>query len=328
LGAVVLILAASFGGVIVSLIGTVRPSMRLQPFWLALLKTFGTGIVLACSLVHMLQPADESLTSDCVPEGLREGYPAMAYAVAMAAAMGMQQIEMVIAGCVGARGCGMKAASGVDEEQALTLPFVHPNEPLGKDVGQGKGAGVQLPQSLTGARSGADKLAMHSEHSLVSAISAEFGFTVHSVFIGLAVGVVSDEALPVLMVALSFHQLFEGVALGARLAGSNLSVHLQWLLASVFAVSAPLGIAAGVGAMTGGTLDPAGGTFLLVQGMFDAVCAGILLHVGFSLLQKDLPADVAAACPPGSKHRVWKGAAIHTALWMGGGLMAFIGLYL
>jgi hypothetical protein len=43
------------------------PGVRLDPFLICLGKCVGTGVVLACALVHMLQPSSQSLTSPCVP---------------------------------------------------------------------------------------------------------------------------------------------------------------------------------------------------------------------------------------------------------------------
>ena len=75
-----------------------------------------------------------------------------------------------------------------------------------------------------------------------------------------------------------------------------------------------------------GGLATAGATFLLVQGTFDGICAGILLHLGFCLLNRDFPHDVAAHCT--GRHGGARRSALYLALWGGAGLMAFIGRYL
>ena len=50
-----------------------------------------------------------------------------------------------------------------------------------------------------------------------------------------------------LLVALSFHQYFEGIALGARLTDADLGSATDAVFATVFAVAAPVGIGVGVG---------------------------------------------------------------------------------
>ena len=54
----------------------------------------GTGVVLACALVHMLQPSAQSLTSVCVPTEFNTDYPAYAFLFAMLAALVMQFVEV------------------------------------------------------------------------------------------------------------------------------------------------------------------------------------------------------------------------------------------
>ncbi|KAF8283125.1 hypothetical protein TcBrA4_0077750 [Trypanosoma cruzi] len=66
----------------------------------------------------------------------------------------------------------------------------------------------------------------------------EFGVTLHSVFIGLTVGITSDAETKALLVALVFHQMFEGLALGSRLADASMRISLELLLALIFSISA------------------------------------------------------------------------------------------
>jgi zinc transporter 1/2/3 len=80
----------------------------------------------------------------------------------------------------------------------------------------------------------------------------EFGITIHSIFIGVRNGVVGDDELKTLLVALSFHQFFEGVALGSRIVDAEIkSLAHEALMMLVFSISAPLGIAIGARAEEG-----------------------------------------------------------------------------
>jgi zinc transporter 1/2/3 len=54
----------------------------------------------------------------------------------------------------------------------------------------------------------------------------EFGVMLHSLIIGLTLGV-TDEFI-VLFVVLIFHQMFEGLGLGSRLSQLELPKHLRW----------------------------------------------------------------------------------------------------
>lgn len=60
---------------------------------------------------------------------------------------------------------------------------------------------------------------LQSEHAkrVLSIIFFECGASIHSIFVGLAIGVCPDEELWTLCIAIVLHQFFEGVAIGASL---------------------------------------------------------------------------------------------------------------
>ncbi|KAG0271622.1 hypothetical protein BGZ95_000523, partial [Linnemannia exigua] len=80
----------------------------------------------------------------------------------------------------------------------------------------------------------------------------EFGIALHSVIIGITLGTTVGAEFVSLLIALLFHQFFEGVALGGRIASlqfKRTSVR-PWLLSAWFACSTPLGMAIGIGIRT------------------------------------------------------------------------------
>lgn len=62
---------------------------------------------------------------------------------------------------------------------------------------------------------------------IVAIAILEFGVLLHSVIIGLTLGV-SDEFVT-LFIALVFHQMFEGLGLGSRLSALRLSSGMWWI---------------------------------------------------------------------------------------------------
>ena len=84
-----------------SLIGTALPILsykssrfQLNPFIILLLKSFGTGVILATGYVHMFTPADQNLSSDCLKDWPIIGqFPAWAGVFALAATLGTQMIQ-------------------------------------------------------------------------------------------------------------------------------------------------------------------------------------------------------------------------------------------
>lgn len=99
-----------------------------------------------------------------------------------------------------------------------------------------------------------------SQHN-VSTYSLEIGIMVHSVIIGLcsfldswsycnigvSLGVASEEFVS-LLIALCFHQFFEGLGLGAMIARVNFKYcGLAYLNGLAFALTTPVGVAIGIG---------------------------------------------------------------------------------
>jgi zinc transporter 1/2/3 len=114
---------------------------------------------------------------------------------------------------------------------------------------------------------------------IVAVIILEFGVIFHSVIIGLTLAV--DEAFKVLFIVILFHQMFEGLGLGTRLAALKLPPSYRWtplVGAIVYGLTTPIGIAAGLGVRT--TYNPNSTTALIVSGIFDCFSSGILLYTG------------------------------------------------
>jgi zinc transporter 1/2/3 len=114
---------------------------------------------------------------------------------------------------------------------------------------------------------------------IVAVIILEFGVVFHSVIIGLTLAV--DQAFKALFTVIVFHQMFEGLGLGTRLAALKLPPSYKWtplVGAIVYGLTTPVGIAAGLGVRH--TYSPNSTTALIVSGVFDCFSSGILLYTG------------------------------------------------
>lgn len=110
----------------------------------------------------------------------------------------------------------------------------------------------------------------------------QFGVIFHSFVIGLTLAV--TDGFTILFIVIIFHQMFEGLGLGARLAFLPLPARLNYVpvtAAIVYACTTPIGLAIGLGVRT--SYDPTSTTALIVSGVLDAVSAGILLVRGLCL---------------------------------------------
>ncbi|CCM04164.1 uncharacterized protein FIBRA_06326 [Fibroporia radiculosa] len=107
----------------------------------------------------------------------------------------------------------------------------------------------------------------------------EFGVLLHSVFVGLTLAV--NPGFKILFVVIVFHQTFEGLGVGSRLAFMELPPAYSYvpvLGACLYGLTTPIGIAAGLGVRS--TYNPDSTTASIVSGVLDAFSSGILIYTG------------------------------------------------
>ena len=93
--AIFVVLVASTIGATIPILAKYHPGFSLDPYVIMLGKCMGIGVVLACGLVHMLQPSSESLTSPCVPWEFNTDYNSYAFLFAMLAILFMHFFDYI-----------------------------------------------------------------------------------------------------------------------------------------------------------------------------------------------------------------------------------------
>jgi solute carrier family 39 (zinc transporter), member 1/2/3 len=96
IAAIFIILATAFLGASLPLLNKRFFRGTVATYIITTGKCAGTGIVLSCALIHMLQPANESLTSPCVPAAFNLDYTAYAFLFALLAALTIHLIENMV----------------------------------------------------------------------------------------------------------------------------------------------------------------------------------------------------------------------------------------
>lgn len=137
---------------------------------------------------------------------------------------------------------------------------------------------------------GQDHLGHHRDHDesskdmfaaqMTAIFILEFGVIFHSIFIGLTLAVTGEE-FNVLYIVLTFHQTFEGLGLGSRLATAQWpkrKLWMPWALGIAYGVTTPIAIAVGLAVRT--TFEPGSPKTMIINGVFDAISAGILIYTG------------------------------------------------
>ena len=316
---------------------------------LALGKSVGTGVVISVGLVHMLLPAALSLQNECTPTSFHESYPAYPYLFVMIAAFLAHGVQTVFGAADhhpnGGHVHGAEAAveelshtGGGAAAASFAAPTPMPSsasaaQKLNPDAEKGimvdasvdsKRSGGAADASTTGSSATDDIV---TRRTMVQSIVMEVAFTIHSVLVGLVLGFASSQRITALLVALVFHQFFEGLALGARLVDAGTSMRHNLIVLTIFAVSAPVGIAVGTALRAG--INPLSMTYLLTSGILDSMCAGLLLYVGFEFLLVDFPVDVRRVSEHDADNTVaLKRLGMLVAVWFGAGVMATIGIWL
>lgn len=226
----------------------------------------------------MLPPAMEALTSPCLPDSWNV-YSAYAGLFAMLAVLVMQFIEFMAHQQYQAEVRPILSHQDSECHSKNDIP-IEPRKSKG-DVHSVQNGKTTPPH---------DKHGHHHHHhhgaafydenkaNKVSTYLLEFGIALHSVLIGLTLGTTTESFVP-LLVALSFHQFFEAIALGAQIARlERVSLRSIILMVIFFVLTTPAGIAIGIG-IHSGTYNPDSLASLLVNGILDAVSGGILIYV-------------------------------------------------
>ncbi|KAG2326901.1 hypothetical protein Bca52824_009629 [Brassica carinata] len=296
IGAFFSILVAGVFGVCLPIFG-----LKSESNFFMFVKAFAAGVILATGFVHILPDATESLTSPCLGEPWGD-FP-MTGLVAMAGAILTMLIESFSSGCLNRSRL---------KKEAKTLPVStdHGDKELGSahiHASQGHSHGSFLvPQDDLRKR-------------IVTQI-LELGIVVHSVIIGISLGVSpSISTIKPLLAAITFHQLFEGFGLGGCISEAKFGVKKLWIMVLFFALTAPAGIAIGIGVAE--IYNENSPMALKVSGFLNAAAAGILIYMALV----DLVAPLFMSHKAQSSMKIQ--LACSFSLVLGAGLMSLIAVW-
>lgn len=304
ISSIFVILVGSLLGAVVPIILARSSSIKVNGTAFFIAKYFGSGVIIGTAFLHLLSPAFAALNNPCLPDGPFKDYD-FAAAICLIAIFVMFTVELLVSrfdifghSHDSAEGSnpsvavlGKESPSVVGHRQDdIESNSASDNAHAGSNL-EGKG-GFRvpgLPNDLSYPPGGRDHLGHHRDHeddnvALAAQLTAifilEFGVVFHSIFIGLTLAVAGDE-FNILYVVLVFHQTFEGLGLGSRLAIAPWPKNKRWLpylLGFGYAISTPISIAIGLGVRE--TLQPGSANALVINGIFDSISAGILIYTG------------------------------------------------
>ncbi|CAM8889829.1 unnamed protein product [Rhodiola kirilowii] len=301
------ILIAGVCGIAMPLVGKNSRILRTDGNLFFSAKAFAAGVILATGFVHMLPDATEALTDPCLPSFPWRKFPFSGF-FAMMAALATLLVEFI-----GTQYYERKQEqahlSRVTSESDSETGIVEVKEFIeGKVFGEEEGGGMHIvgmhahaahhshshshgKGACDGSMSepsghghshghsygGIDVAHDGVRHVVVSQI-LELGIVSHSVIIGLSLGVSNSPCtIRPLIAALSFHQFFEGFALGGCISQAQFKNLSATLMACFFAVTTPTGIAIGIGVSS--FYNSQSARALVVEGTLDSISAGILVYM-------------------------------------------------
>ncbi|EPY29088.1 solute carrier family 39 (zinc transporter), member 1/2/3 [Strigomonas culicis] len=297
----------------------------------------------------MIHEASEKFEEECIADAFKN-YSAYHFLFALIAALLMQTLDQEMA-ATAERWMQVGRHSHEQDHHVVIedTPEAHPLLGGGGEEQDGTMDDSATGQSVTPRRAGSSRSSSdaHDHHEghghqhlfvmppadmghirrVISAVCMEFGVTLHSVFVGITVGLTTNTELKPLLVALFFHQLFEGMALGSRLVDASFGGKLEYILALVFSVSAPFGMIVSTIAVSISKSAMSGTRFVTTMAILDALCGGILLYLAFTLLLNDFVDDMKTYGARGAGHLKRK-LILYAALWIGMLLMAFVGKWM
>ncbi|KAL2823694.1 Zinc/iron permease [Aspergillus cavernicola] len=233
-------------------------------------KYFGSGVIIATAFIHLLGPAEEALRNECLTGPITEY--SWAEGIILMTVVALFFVELMVM-----RFSRFGQSHAHDHQNEVEN---HGVVPTGDEKSHIPGEDHLGHSREHRDLELADKNAAIEEYmaQLTSIFILEFGIIFHSVFIGLTLAVSGTE-FTTLYIVLVFHQTFEGLGLGSRLATIPWPRSKRWtpyLLGLGYGVSTPIAIAIGLGVRK--SYPPEGYTTLVVNGVFDSISAGILIY--------------------------------------------------
>eukprot|EP00834_Sanchytrium_tribonematis_P007858 NODE_787_length_3895_cov_0.922813.p1 type:complete len:308 gc:universal NODE_787_length_3895_cov_0.922813:1974-1051(-) len=288
IGGIFIIMGISFTGTILPMILNSVFKTEQGKTALQYIKLFGCGVILSTAFIHMLVPAIEAFQSPCLPKEFKN-YAAYGGVMVLAGIFTTHVIQVV-------------AAYFIEDE----TPDI-PEDRLDEEVLDHEGH-VHYPM-----------LKSHNTQNLTIYL-LELGIATHSVIIGIALGVAGPQFAS-LLVALSFHQFFEGMALSAIVTSAHFGKSwIKFFMIAVYSLTTPTGIAIGVGIHE--SFNANSESSLVSQAVLESFTSGILIYDALvNILSPHFKRVDTKALP------ILNQTIQFFALWLGAALMAIIGIW-
>ena len=253
-------------------------------FALEMMKFFGIGVMAGTAWIHLLPDAFSQFSSNCLGDGWITYGSNYVGLFGVIATFLVQQLEFVLtqygahahsheipppkACCVELT--ADRVAPEIDVSVDVSMPRTSPTFDLPVDNP------LPFPQKVL--RSNSFLLSMERKRNAALAVALlELGILVHSFVIGLTLGVIDDAVYTALLIAITFHQFFEGLSLGALISVNEFPDYWhKTALCLMYPLTTPLGNAVGIAIRY--QFNANSSSTIVTQGILSSLSAGILFY--------------------------------------------------
>ena len=346
--AVFMLLISSGFGSFFPILSSKYSFIRLPDWCFFIAKFFGSGVIVATAFIHLLEPANDALTNECLGGTFAE-YP-WAFGISLMMLFVLFFTEIVSHFYISkAYDDGDHQHGVVDYKDNVSDDIsleAYERDSQKEDIeafAMTRDPTSQIEQAnQQSMMPGANHYSHNDDHvdrshlqtpqerdtaeryasQILAVFILEFGIVFHSVFVGLSLAVAGDE-FKTLFIVLIFHQMFEGLGLGTRIAETqwpDSKRYTPWLMALAFALTTPIAVAIGIGVRH--SFVPGSRTALISNGVFDSISSGILIYTGLVELMAH---EFLYSNQFKGKDGFRKMLSAYLCMCLGAGLMALLG---
>jgi len=283
IGGIIAILYCSFVGTILPIIFKKKYSLREDTLLFSCIKLFGTGVILAVAFIHMVIPAGQILASEYTYE-VFTSYTSFAGVFAILGIILTHIIQVYTShflyknsdnhGHLNSKSSESSVSISVDSNDSKSDGEITEEKIWHKK--NNKTERISTVDGCVEEQHGLLHLMENKEKQIICYL-LEIGISLHSILIGVAFGMTNGEELLPLMVALVFHQFFEGVSLSSVFIEAHFK-RSRAITVMVIVYSLTLPIGAIIGLFIRSAIESTDKAYLTTQGIIDAVAGGILIY--------------------------------------------------
>lgn len=238
-----------------------------------IIRTFAAGVMLGVGFIHLLNDGVMKLAEVSLD------YPALGFTLATVGTMivlGFEQIAVKLIGSIETNGDLMKSTTHKEQEFGCSIA----NEELEVIESNSTRVSCEHNHSIN-MIAGTNSLSV-----IVKAYMMEISVAIHSIIIGIALGSLAGadnlQSLQALLIAICFHQFFEGLGLGTVVEAARIELGTAKIIifSLTFALTVPMGVVVGIlitddQALANGPTD----TQTYTTGCLNSIAAGIMIYV-------------------------------------------------